>query len=78
MKRQFGVAQRAYVEAAAAFERLDAAVPANEKAKWETTERQAMQERKADIKVMDMFEIQMDRGEFNLYRFVLGSLMYRQ
>ena len=63
LKRKFNVASRSLANARAAFERLDAAVPTDERTKWLNAERNAMERRLVDLKVMDMYEIQMDRGK---------------
>ena len=63
LRRKFGTALVAMADARAAFERFDAGVPDEERERWLLTERDAMDRWKVDVTAMDIYEIQMDRGE---------------
>lgn len=57
------MATRALADAEDAFSRLDTAAPADEKTQWTKDEKNAIERRLADASVMDIYEIQMERGE---------------
>jgi hypothetical protein len=64
LKKKLKAARLGLEESLTAFEGLDGSLPMEQHLAWLEQEQQAMEARKSNPKAMDIFEVQMDKGEF--------------